>query len=78
MWLVWRPGSPDPSRPSPAIHFDDPAKDRKDGAKEERLCQPIPIAPEHRELFARRELSLRELVRIDTYKAPPIRVTADA
>ena len=69
MWLVWRPGAPDPSRPSPAIHHDDPAKDRKDGAKETRFAV-IPIAPEHR------ELPIADLVRLDAYKAPP--VTADA
>ncbi len=77
MWLVWRPGSPDPSRPSPAIHFDDPAKDRKDGAKDKRLAV-IPIATEHQALFLRGELPLRELVLLDAYKAPPMPVTADA
>ena len=67
MWLIWRPGSPDPSRPSPAIHFDDPAKDRD---RSDWLCAPIPIAPEHR------GLPLHELVLLDLYKAPPVLANA--
>lgn len=63
MWLVWRRGYPDPSRLSPAVHFDNPAKDRKDGAADRRVMT-VPIAPNHR------ELSLRELVRLDPYAAP--------
>ena len=54
------PGSLDPSRPSPAIHFDDPVKDRKDGAKQEWLCPPILIALEHQASFLSQELSLRD------------------
>ena len=60
MWLVWRAGSPDPSRPRPAIHFDDPAKDRsRDGH-----LAVIAIAPAHR------ELRLRELLQLDAYQLP--------
>jgi hypothetical protein len=60
MWLVWRPGSPDPSRPRAAIHHDDPAKDRDRGG---RLAE-IPIAPVH---FG---MSIRQLLTIDAYNLP--------
>ena len=62
-WLVYRPGSPDPSRPSPAIHHDDPAKDRDVTG---RLGAPIPIAPEYR------GLPLAELVALPGYAPPEV------
>ncbi len=60
MWLVWRPGSPDPSRLRPAVHHEDPAKDRDTS---DRLAV-IPIAPEHR------GMSIRDLLLIQTYNLP--------
>ncbi len=46
MWLIWCRGTPDPSRLSPRIHFDDPDRDRD---RSERL-DVIPIKAEHRRL----------------------------
>ena len=60
MWLVLRIGFPDPSRPSPAVHADDPAKDRD---RSGRLAE-IPIAPVHP------GMSIAQLLTIDAYNLP--------
>lgn len=60
MWLVWRTGSPDPSHPSPAIHANDPAKDRD---RSGRLAE-IPIAPVHH------GMTIAQLLTIDAYNLP--------
>ena len=60
MWIVWRTGCPDPSRSSPAIHADDPAKDRD---RSGRLAE-ILIAPVHH------GMSIAQLMTIDAYNLP--------
>ena len=60
MWIVWRPCSPDPSRLSPAIHYEDPKKDRDTS---NRLAVMM-IAQEHR------GMSIRELTAIKAYNIP--------
>ena len=60
MWIVWTPGSPDPSCPRAAIHHDDPARDR---ATAGRLAI-IEIAPVHH------GMTLDQLMTIDAYNLP--------
>lgn len=61
LWIVWRSGWPDPSRSSPEIHYDDPARDRDKAGR----LDIIPVAPEHR------GMSIRELLAVDAYNLPP-------
>ena len=63
MWLIWRSGSPDPSRLSPAVHHDDPAKDRD---RRGWSADPIPILHEHR------SLPIGDLLKLPRYEPPAV------
>ena len=60
MWIVFWPGSPDPTRTRVAVHHDDPTKDRDRAG---RLAE-IAIAPVH---FG---MAIKQLLTIEAYNLP--------